>query len=65
MRGVKTGDHACKGPECGRRVKVKGRHCESCQRQLNEVSKAAQAILFPPAQPYMPRVVTVAHTERR
>ena len=58
MQGVKTGDLACMFAECKSRVKGR-RFCDRCRRVMAEQTAATNRILFPPRQPYTPRVVTV------
>lgn len=58
MRGVRTGDMACRFPECRNRVKRRG-YCDDCRRVMAEQVAATNSVLFPPSRPYTPRVISV------
>jgi hypothetical protein len=51
--------HACAGLECPNRVPQKHWRCERCKRVERELSELVRRLLFPPPQPYTPRVVAV------
>lgn len=60
-RFQKTGDYACRFPECKNRVLKRQRFCGECDRITKQQLAAINRVLFPKPQPYTPKVVKVLH----
>jgi hypothetical protein len=58
-------DRPCRFPECPNRVGLNTRYCGDCRKVMAEQLRALNDVLFPPRQPYTPRVCTVAPFEER
>lgn len=64
MRGVNTGDHACKNREygCETRNSKPRRFCPRCTQEMHDIGRLINRLNNPPIEPYTPRVYTVAPT---
>ena len=61
MRGVKTGDHACKNRSegCRNRNPKPRRFCPACTQAMHDIGALVHRLNNPQPRPYEPRVVRV------